>query len=568
MGTRLNRSRSPFGDEINAPSPPPAEVHSARSRRLPFPQRNQKHECARQLLRVMWLTLMRLRRHVALSSGERLEAPVSLCPRTSCPGVWEPVATQPDRVLWRPHARPAWRLALRHLIRASALCGGPMLLATNGVLAADPPTAPDDASLTLHGVTLYGLIDIGLQYNTHAAPVSDYYVSSTGAVIQKNSNKALFALVSNNMAVSRVGLKGDEHLAGGLSGVFEVTTLFVPHSGELLNCLKSLTLNNGKPLTEQTTGIDCPLAGQLFGRAAYAGLSSLRFGTLTLGRQRTPMGDGFVQYDPAPSLAFSVIGFSGVPGGGGDGEDLFLDSALKYVAKYGPINVAGLYQFGGSGTSANSAVQAQIGTEFATGSVDAFYGHKNNAILAASLSPAQVAALPSLGYSVSNSLAGTVSDNTAYAIAGRYSFGAPQIFGGYEHIEYANPVHPLARGYADIGGYILAFVNNTAYAQHRILQIFWSGLRYSVTPRVDVAAAYYGYRQNSYGIALNAGCTSNQSPSCNGALNGLSLSVDWRFTKRFDAYGGTLWTSVRDGLSSGYLNTSNIATTVGIRYSF
>jgi len=443
-----------------------------------------------------------------------------------------------------------------------------MLSASGDVLAADPPTAPNDTSLTLHGVTFYGLIDIGLQYNTHAAPVSDYYVSSTGAVIQKNSNKALFALVSNNMAVSRVGLKGDEHLTGDLSGVFEVTTFFVPHSGELVNCLKSLTLNNGKPLREQTTGIDCPFAGQLFGRAAYAGVSSLRFGALTLGRQRTLMGDGLIQYDPAPSLVFSVIGFSGVPGGGGYGEDLILDSTMKYVAKFGAMHLGALYQFGGSSTSANSAVQAQIGAEFAAGSVDAFYGHKTNAILASPLSATQVAALPGMGYSVSNSLAGTVSDNTSYAAAARYSFGAPQVFGGYEHIEYANPLHPLAPGYVDIGGYILAFVNNTAYAHHRTLQILWTGVRYSVTPRVDVAAAYYGYRQNSYGTGPNAGCTSNQAPSCSGALNGLSLSANWRFTKRFDAYGGTLWTSVRDGLSSGYLNTSNVATTVGIRYSF
>jgi predicted porin len=457
--------------------------------------------------------------------------------------------------------------ALRHLIMAATVCGGTTLSAAGGVLA-DPPTAPNDMSLTLHGVTLYGLIDLGLQYNTHAAPVSDYYLSSTGSVIQKNGNKPLFALVSNNMAASRVGLKGDEPLSDDLSGVFELITFFVPQSGELVNCPKSLTLNNGKPLTEQTTGIDCPFAGQPFGRAAYAGVSSMRYGTLTFGRQRTLMGDGFVQYDPAPSLAFSVIGFSGIPGGGGDGEDLILDSTVKYIAKYGVLHVGGLYQLGGSGTSMNSAVQAQIGAEIAAGSVDAFYEHKNNAIVASSLSTTQVAALRSPGYSVSNSLAGTVSDNTAYAVTGRYSFGAPQIFAGYEHIEYENPGHPLAPGYVDIGGYILAFVNDTAYAHHRILQIFWTGVRYSVTPRVDVAAAYYGYHQNSYGTGANTGCTSNNSPTCSGTLNGLSLSAAWRFTKRFDAYGGTLWTSVRDGLSSGYLNTSNIATTVGIRYSF
>jgi predicted porin len=390
-------------------------------------------------------------RALALSCGDGYEMSVRLTPPAREPGAWESVA-QPAQLRWHLKPRAGWRSALRHLIRGTALCGGAALLATGSAHAADLAAVRDDTSLTWHGVTLYGLIDVGLQYNTHAAPVSDYYLSTTGAVIQKNGNKALFSLASNNMAVSRIGLKGDEYLAGDFSGVFELTSFFIPQSGELVNCLKSLTLNNGKPLSAQTTGIDCPFAGQVFGRAAYAGLSSLRFGTLTLGRQRTLMGDGFVQYDPAASLVFSVIGFSGVPGGAGDGEDLILDSTVKYTAKYGPINVGGLYQFGGFGNSENSAVQAQIGTEFAAGSVDAFYEHKNNAILSSSLSATQVTSLATLGHSVSNSLAGTVSDNTAYAVAGRYSFGALQVLGGYEHIEYANPAHPLAPGYVDIGG--------------------------------------------------------------------------------------------------------------------
>ncbi len=148
-----------------------------------------------------------------------------------------------------------------------------------------------------------------------------------------------------------------------------------------------------------------------------------------------------------------------------------------------------------------------------------------------------------------------------------YTFGAPKIFAGYEHIDYANPSHPLEPGYSNIGGYILAFVNNAAYDHHRTLQIFWSGLRYSVTPRLDVATAYYGYRQNSYAIGVNAGCTNN-SPGCSGTLNGLSLSADWRISKRFDVYAGTMRTSVADGLASGYLNTSNVATTVGVRFNF
>ena len=34
-------------------------------------------------------------------------------------------------------------------------------------------SVPQDESLTWHGITLYGVIDIGLQYQTHGAPLRD-----------------------------------------------------------------------------------------------------------------------------------------------------------------------------------------------------------------------------------------------------------------------------------------------------------------------------------------------------------------------------------------------------------
>ena len=53
-------------------------------------------------------------------------------------------------------------------------------------------------------------------------------------------------------------------------------------------------------------------------------------------------------------------------------------------------------------------------------SLDAYYSKVNSAITASSLSADQVAALPGLGYSVSNSLAASVSDNTTYSLMGEY----------------------------------------------------------------------------------------------------------------------------------------------------
>ncbi len=99
--------------------------------------------------------------------------------------------------------------------------------------------------------------------------------------------------------------------------------------------------------------------------------------------------------------------------------------------------------------------KAQLGLDFlGGGSIDAYYFKKKDAVGASSLSAAQVAELPALGYSSSNSLAGTISDATSYDIMALYNFGAIKIYGGYEHIKFANPDTPLPAGYVTIGGYV------------------------------------------------------------------------------------------------------------------
>jgi len=52
-------------------------------------------------------------------------------------------------------------------------------------------------------------------------------------------------------------------------------------------------------------------------------------------------------------------------------------------------------------------------------------------------------------------------------------------------------------------------------------------------------------------------------------LRGLFLRrADYRFNKHFDAYLGAMYSGVHDGVASGYLNTTNINPTVGVRYKF
>jgi predicted porin len=462
--------------------------------------------------------------------------------------------------------------------RGVALLGGALLLATmltaTGVAQAQstmgPIPQPADGSLTLHGITLYGIVDVGLQYESHGAPFNDYFPAGSADIVQKNSNKSQFGATPSNLSQSRVGLQGLEALeVGDWYGVFKLETYFNPQSGEISDALKSLVQNNGRTAATQTTNIDSSIAGQIF-EQSFVGLSSATFGSLTFGRQNTLLADGIAKYDPqGASQAFSLIGLSGTTAGGGDTEDRRVDSSLKYVEHVGPVHFGAEYKFNGASGAANTLVQADIGAEYLGASVDAYFGHVRDAIAVAALSAPQVAELPGLGFSPSNSLTATISDNTTYGIMALYNFGAPKIYAGYEHIQFANPTTPLAAGFDDIGGYKLAFVNNAAFPNDKNLQVFWAGAKYTVLSKLDLTAAYYGYKQNSYGIGKNAGCATIVAGTCSGTEAAVTFSADYRFTKRFDVYGGVMYTNVAGGLASGFdFSTNTVDPTIGFRFRF
>src|ERR1700676_4485086 len=136
--------------------------------------------------------------------------------------------------------------------------------------AAAPAAPPKDDSLTWHGITLYGIVDIGIQNQTHGAPISDYFVGGSAEVVQKNSNHPVTGVTPSNLSNSRVGLQGLEPLMGDWSGVFKLETFFNPQSGQISDALKSLVQNNGRPLGtqaepgSQNTNVDSSASGQTF----------------------------------------------------------------------------------------------------------------------------------------------------------------------------------------------------------------------------------------------------------------------------------------------------------------
>jgi predicted porin len=432
-----------------------------------------------------------------------------------------------------------------------------------------PPTLPADDTLTWHGITLYGVLDIGVQHDSHSAPFTPYRPSASGNIVRSNDSGSPTGLTPSNMGQTRVGLQGNEPLAGDWSAVFQVETFFNPQSGEIGNALKSLAVNNGKSLANQSIGVDGSSAGQAF-QTAYVGFKSERFGSLTFGRQQTLLNAGSIKYDPNyGATAFGLIGASNTYSGAGSSEDNRLDSTAKYEVSFDDLaHFGALYKFNGSSGAANTAFQADVGGRFAGASIDAYYSKINSAIVATNLTAAQVAQLPALGYSSSNSLAATISDNTTYALMGLYEFDPLKFFAGYMHIKYANPSDPLSAGFNDIGDYVLAFVTNNAYNNSKTVQVYWTGVRYSVLPELDLVGAYYGYHQNAYGTGSQAGCATSAHSTCSGSFEAFSFDADYRLNKHFDAYLGAMYSGVHDGVASGYLYSTNINPTIGVRYKF
>jgi predicted porin len=436
---------------------------------------------------------------------------------------------------------------------------------------AQAQAVPADDSLTYKGITLYGIVDLGLQYQTHGAPINDYFPAGSADIVQKNSNHSILGITPNNLSQSRLGLNGKEDLFDDWSAVFKLETFFNPQSGEISDALKSLAQNSGRSVASgtQTTNLDSSVAGQVF-QQSYAGFSSKSIGTIVFGRQNTLIADGVAKYDPnGASQAFSLIGLSGTTAGGGDTQNRRFDDSVKYTNTIMDlIHVGVMYKFNGAWGSASTAWEHNLGFNYAGFSLDAYYAKIHDAVAVASLSAAQVADLPGLGYSSSNALAATISDNTAFDFMAMYTWDVLKLYAGYEHISYGNPQIPLAAGF-DIAAYKIAFVNNAAYPINKILQVYWGGIKWAFNPQVDFTAAWYGYRQNNYAVGALSNCNTNIAATCQGTTDDYSADVVWKMTKRFSSYAGMMYTGVHGGQANGYIfHTNDVTTTIGLRYTF
>jgi predicted porin len=434
-----------------------------------------------------------------------------------------------------------------------------------GTAATDERKRREVPSLTYAGITLYGTIDLGIAYLSHGAPLSSSWGPGLPYFVQNYSNRSILTVGGNALSQSKVGLSGVEPLGfGDFAGVFRLETGFDPWSGRLVDAAGSLVADNGRPASTKISSGDSSREGQPFQGAAYAGISSKTYGTLTFGRQNGLELDNLVKYDPQQqSQAFSPIGLSGNAAGLGDTEVARLDSSLKYVIGVGPARFAVIHQFGSDGYVPQNGNQIDVGMDLAGFSIDALYGLQHGAVSATSLTAAQLATgVPA------NSLAATVSDNTSYSVLASYNakdYFPIKLYVGWERVKYNNPEHPLPAGSVGLGGYVLSVVSNTAFNIQRILQYSWAGARWSITPAFDLTAAYYVYNQKSN--AAN-GCRDTSAATCAGQLQDASIVADYHFTKRFDGYAGVNYSLAQDGLASGFLFKNDWTPMTGVRFNF
>jgi predicted porin len=162
-------------------------------------------------------------------------------------------------------------------------------------------------------VTLYGILDTGIELVTHANAAGDKVIRMPG--------------ITGSMP-SRWGLRGTEDLGGGLAAIFTLENGFNTRAGDV---------NQG---------------GRLFGRQAWVGLSSPN-GTLTFGRQYTMT---FWAITDSDALGPDIYGGVG-------SIDAYIpnsrsDNTVAYKGTFHGVTVGATYSFGrDAGGTGNSPGQ-------------------------------------------------------------------------------------------------------------------------------------------------------------------------------------------------------------------
>ncbi len=438
----------------------------------------------------------------------------------------------------------------------------------DGASMKDP--LPD--TLTYHGVTIYGTIDVGYAYQTNGRPlgsiVSDLEYSPF-TTTRNYTGQSISTLQANALEQSKIGIKIEEDIGLGFAAIGKLDTAFDPMSGQITDGCSSFVQNTAKPYTAQTSNADSGRCGQAFNGVAYAGVSSSLYGTLTVGRQNTLQLDAIGQYDPMSlSYALSLLGYSGTNGGSGSTEAARWDNALKYLYTYGPLHAGVMYSNGGDDTGMYGyGISGSLGAVWKGFSIDGVYTKENGVVNLLGANKDTVVGAP-LAAAISNDEGWSVMGKYTYDFGGGFKDQGPAatltLFAGYTNLDVSNS--PDAVSFS-AGGYAISDDNNY-FTTTKNLQFEWAGAKYALRSGWSFTGAFYHVDQNAF-VSDNKVCTAGGASrtDCAGTYNQGSFLVDYAFTKHFDVYAGVTYAIVDGGMAAGFPGTPCGTGTSGACYA-
>ncbi|MFL9964888.1 porin [Paraburkholderia sediminicola] len=322
-------------------------------------------------------------------------------------------------------------------------------------------------------VTLYGIIDTGINY-----------VSNAGGQHQ-------YAMSSGYNSGSRFGFRGTEDLGDGLKTVFD--------------------LENG---FDNTTG-KASQGGLLFGRQAYVGLSSRTAGTVTLGRQYD------LVVDEVGRFAFAALGGGSSSAHSGDIDNLHntyrINNAVKYVTPtIGGFRFGALYGLGGVSGDASRNQVISAGMHYVYGAFAAGAGYVNarNPNISFFGTSSQTTLTAATTNATSPAFSGFLSAHTYQdiAVGASYRFGKATIAGTYSNIAF--------KGVGDT----TSGPNPSHYSGTAVFNDAEVSVQYDLGHAIRVGMAYDYLKGN--GIDSNPGAIYNQ----------VAANAAYYFSKRTSVY--------------------------------
>ncbi|ALS60010.1 MULTISPECIES: porin [Pandoraea] len=226
-------------------------------------------------------------------------------------------------------------------------------------------------------VTIYGIVDAGVEYVNHAS-----------------DNGGAARAVSGGKNTSRFGFKGSEDLGNDLKAVFQLES--------------GINLVNGQ-------FDDGP--GAIFDRRATVGLSQKKWGQVTIGRTFTTTYDYMLQFDPmgyAPNYSWATS--STATGARKDGLFSRSANAVRYDGEFNGLKLGAMYGFGNvpGSMKTSSKYDFAVGYENGPFAVVATYDRQN-------------------GAGTSTSPADTTDYIQGIHAGASYSFGPAKVMAGYRN---------------------------------------------------------------------------------------------------------------------------------------